>query len=460
MDIDFVIDGGGVRRRCRRSCCRAARSTRRGRIAVPNVRIRAPRRGDQPSAARRRSAASARRRALRARAAAGSRSLALGLRREELRRRNFLRKGDADRDRADRARRASTCERCSTALARLRLARQARALRLGERTPARREARHRLRVVLHGAGFTGSGEKTRVRRGSPQGTAAAGGPRAGARARRSARARTRCFAQIAADALGIARLAALIEIAQPDTAQRARQRPDGRARARAWWSASSSSARASPRARSCSRARAAASAPYTALTFRAACARVRRSDAGARAALTASTSSRPASRGTTRPTSGDAYGAYSWAVYVAQVAVDLDTYEARVERRSGAQEVGQVDPPAARRAARSRAAWRRAIGWALLRERRVEGRPHGQRPHDQLHRADARRRAAHPRRSSRRTRTRTARAGAKGIGELPIDGPAPAIVERDRRTRWASRSIAMPDYARDDLRRAGGRRGR
>src|SRR5205085_8607498 len=42
---------------------------------------------------------------------------------------------------------------------------------------------------------------------------------------------------------------------------------------------------------------------------------------------------------------GDAYGAYAWAVYVAEVTVDMTTYEARVDDFVAVQEVGKVIHP-------------------------------------------------------------------------------------------------------------------
>src|SRR5262249_55329970 len=42
---------------------------------------------------------------------------------------------------------------------------------------------------------------------------------------------------------------------------------------------------------------------------------------------------------------GDAYGAYAWAVYVAEVAVDTLTYDTRVEDFVAVQEVGRVINP-------------------------------------------------------------------------------------------------------------------
>jgi CO/xanthine dehydrogenase Mo-binding subunit len=123
--------------------------------------------------------------------------------------------------------------------------------------------------------------------------------------------------------------------------------------------------------------------------------------------------------------SGDAYGAYAWAVYVAEVAVDLRTAEVRVHDFVAVQEVGKVINPVLA-AGQIEGGVAQGIGLALY-ENVVwqEGRmanaqmtnyvmptsvdlpairvyfeeiPYGRGP-----------------------------AGAKGLGELPLDGTAPAI---------------------------------
>jgi CO/xanthine dehydrogenase Mo-binding subunit len=124
--------------------------------------------------------------------------------------------------------------------------------------------------------------------------------------------------------------------------------------------------------------------------------------------------------------SGDAYGAYAWAVYVAEVAVDTVTFEVRVTDFVAVQEVGKVIHPVLA-AGQIEGGVAQAIGMALYenvvwREGRMsngqmtnyimptaadippiraffEEQPYPFGPH-----------------------------GAKGIGELPMDGPAPAIV--------------------------------
>ncbi|HYL46640.1 MAG TPA: xanthine dehydrogenase family protein molybdopterin-binding subunit [Candidatus Limnocylindrales bacterium] len=122
---------------------------------------------------------------------------------------------------------------------------------------------------------------------------------------------------------------------------------------------------------------------------------------------------------------GDAYGAYAWAVYVAEVSVDLRTAETRVEDFVAVQEVGKVINPVLA-AGQIEGGVAQGIGYALYENvvwqegRMLNGQmtnyimptsmdvppirvffeeiPYGRGP-----------------------------AGAKGIGELPLDGTAPAI---------------------------------
>ena len=123
---------------------------------------------------------------------------------------------------------------------------------------------------------------------------------------------------------------------------------------------------------------------------------------------------------------GDAYGAFAWAVYVAEVAVDTSTLEMRVSDFVALQEVGRVIHPVLA-AGQIEGGVAQGIGYALYenvvwRDGRMangqmtnyimptsvdvprirvffEERPYAYGP-----------------------------LGAKGIGELPIDGPAPAIL--------------------------------
>ncbi|HEY1483062.1 MAG TPA: molybdopterin cofactor-binding domain-containing protein, partial [Candidatus Acidoferrum sp.] len=123
---------------------------------------------------------------------------------------------------------------------------------------------------------------------------------------------------------------------------------------------------------------------------------------------------------------GEAYAAYAWAVYVAEVSVDLTTYAVKVENFVALQEIGKVLHPMLARG-QIIGGVAQGIGFALYEKviwqngRMVNGQmtnyimpascdlppievvfeelgnPHGA-------------------------------YGAKGIGELPMDGPAPAII--------------------------------
>jgi CO/xanthine dehydrogenase Mo-binding subunit len=122
---------------------------------------------------------------------------------------------------------------------------------------------------------------------------------------------------------------------------------------------------------------------------------------------------------------GDAYGTYSWAVYLCQVAVDLRTYEARVEDFVAVQEVGKVIHPRLA-AGQIEGGVAQGIGWALTEQVAWQsGRMANARFTDYIVPTSVDvppirvvfAEAPYPFGPS----------GAKGIGELPMDGPAPAI---------------------------------
>ncbi|MFL6284203.1 MAG: xanthine dehydrogenase family protein molybdopterin-binding subunit [Pyrinomonadaceae bacterium] len=123
---------------------------------------------------------------------------------------------------------------------------------------------------------------------------------------------------------------------------------------------------------------------------------------------------------------GDAYGAYAWAVYVAEVSVDTLTYEARVEEFVAVQEVGRVIHPVLA-AGQIEGGVAQGIGWTLYENVVWQGgrMANGQMtnyiiptsadiPPIRVHFFE------HPYAGGP--------GGAKGIGELPMDGPAPAIL--------------------------------
>jgi CO/xanthine dehydrogenase Mo-binding subunit len=122
---------------------------------------------------------------------------------------------------------------------------------------------------------------------------------------------------------------------------------------------------------------------------------------------------------------GDAYGTYAWAVYVAEVSVDLTTFETRVDDFVAVQEVGKVLNPVLA-TGQIEGGVAQGIGWAL---------------HEQVVWSEGRMVNAQmtnyimptsmdlpPIRVYFEERPyQHGPAGAKGIGELPMDGPAPAI---------------------------------
>jgi len=123
---------------------------------------------------------------------------------------------------------------------------------------------------------------------------------------------------------------------------------------------------------------------------------------------------------------GDAYGAYAWAVYVAEVTVDPITYEAHVDDFVAVQEVGHVMHPILA-AGQIEGGVAQAIGFTLF-ENVVwkEGRM----ANNQMTNYIMPTAADIPpiRVFFAETQYALGPSGAKGIGELPMDGAAPAIL--------------------------------
>src|SRR5262249_47061088 len=127
---------------------------------------------------------------------------------------------------------------------------------------------------------------------------------------------------------------------------------------------------------------------------------------------------------------GDAYGAFSWAVYVAQVTVDTVTFEARVEDFVAVQEVGRVMHPVLA-VGQIEGGVAQGIGWALT-ENVVwrDGRMANCRMTDYIIPTSV---DVPPIRAFFvESPYAYGPHGAKGIGELPMDGPAPAIANAIR----------------------------
>jgi CO/xanthine dehydrogenase Mo-binding subunit len=123
---------------------------------------------------------------------------------------------------------------------------------------------------------------------------------------------------------------------------------------------------------------------------------------------------------------GDAYGSYAWAVYVAEVSVDTRTYEVRVDDFVAVQEVGKVINPVLA-TGQIEGGIAQAIGWALS-EQVVwkDGRMQNGQMTNYIMPTSM---DLPPIRVFfEEVPYAHGPSGAKGIGELPMDGPAPAIL--------------------------------
>jgi CO/xanthine dehydrogenase Mo-binding subunit len=123
---------------------------------------------------------------------------------------------------------------------------------------------------------------------------------------------------------------------------------------------------------------------------------------------------------------GEAYGAYAWAVYVAEVSVDLTTYEAHVDDFVALQEVGRVLHPVMA-AGQIEGGVAQGIGFALYEK---VAWINGRMANGQMTNYIVPTSADLPpiRVFFEENPYAHGPGGAKGIGELPLDGPAPAIL--------------------------------
>jgi CO/xanthine dehydrogenase Mo-binding subunit len=123
---------------------------------------------------------------------------------------------------------------------------------------------------------------------------------------------------------------------------------------------------------------------------------------------------------------GDAYPGYAWAVYVAEVAVDLNTYMATVTRFDALQEVGKVLHPILAKG-QIEGGVAQGIGYALY-EKCVykDGHLMNNQMTNYIMPTSADLPDIHV--YFEEVPSIHGPGGAKGIGELPMDGPAPAIL--------------------------------
>jgi CO/xanthine dehydrogenase Mo-binding subunit len=417
MDVDFTIDGGAY---CTLSPVVLSRGTIHspGPYFCPNTRLRgravatnAPPHGAFRGFGAPQSLFALERHIDRVAAA-------VGLEPDEFRRRNFIRTGQTSavgqviRDPIDMS---ALLDRALTLSDY-----HAKRARFGAENPGR-TVRHGIgfAAFMHGAGFTGSGEDY-------LGSVVAIEADAEGRVRvlssntEIGQGTNTVFTQIASDALRIPQ--EMIEIAQPDTSIVPNSGPTVASRTcmvvgKLVESAARSLVQLLESAGLDSRS-------YTVEEFRQACASYLGSSRSLQA--TAQYQAPQGLRWDDETYQGDAYGTYAWAVYVAEVSVDMATFETRVDDFVAVQEVGKVINPVLA-TGQIEGGVAQAIGWALY-ERVVwrEGRmANGEMtnyimptsmdlPPIRVYFEE------HP--------YAHGPAGAKGIGELPMDGPAPAIL--------------------------------
>ena len=415
LDIDFVIDGGAY---CTLSPVVLSRGTihSAGPYYCPNVRIRgravatnAPPHGAFRGFGAPQSLFALERHMDRAAEAAG-------LTPEEFRRRNFIERGET----------SAVGQVMSEPVDMPALLDRAFALSGYHEKRARFEADRSgpirkgigFAAFMHGAGFTGSGEEHLASIVEVE-ALASGRVRVLTANTEIGQGTNTIFGQIAADALRIPYDA--IEVVQPDTSIVPNSGPTVASR-----TCMVVGGLVEQAAIGLQRVLVSAGLlkeAYTASEFESAC----RAYVASSGPLRASAQYRPPAgkRWDDERYQGDAYGTYAWAVYVAEVSVDLTTFETRVDDFVAVQEVGKVINPVLA-TGQIEGGVAQGIGWALheqvvWREGRMvnaqmtnyimptsmdlppirvyfEERPYQHGP-----------------------------AGAKGIGELPMDGPAPAI---------------------------------
>jgi len=416
MDIDFVVDGGAY---CTLSPVVLSRGTIHapGPYFCPNVRIRgravatsAPPHGAFRGFGAPQSLFALERQMDRVAAAAG-------LAPDELRRRNFITRGQTSAVGQTISEPVDMAGLLDRALELSAFSEKRDRFSADRSGPLRKGIG--LATFMHGAGFTGSGEDHLASVVEVEATDE-GRVRILTANTEIGQGTNTIFTQIAADALGLP--ADSIEIAQPDTAAVPNSGPT--VASRTCMVVGRLVEDAAVTLRRLLIGAGLLGETFSAAEFAEAC-RTYHARVGA---LTASARYQPSPglRWDDERYQGDAYGTYAWAVYVAEVTVDLTTFEIRVDDFVAVQEVGKVINPVLA-AGQIEGGVAQAIGWALYeqvgwREGRMvnaqmtnyimptsldlppirvffEERPYPSGP-----------------------------SGAKGIGELPMDGPAPAIL--------------------------------
>jgi CO/xanthine dehydrogenase Mo-binding subunit len=141
---------------------------------------------------------------------------------------------------------------------------------------------------------------------------------------------------------------------------------------------------------------------------------------------------------------GDAYGAYGWACDVAEVSVDPDTFVASVEKITCVQEIGRAIHPVLA-AGQIEGGTAQGAGYALLENVVMRD---GRMANAQLTNYNIPTPLDAPEIDTviLENPYEHGPSGAKGVGEMPIDGPAPAIVNAIRSLGFDIRDIpATPE---------------
>jgi CO/xanthine dehydrogenase Mo-binding subunit len=342
----------------------------------------------------------------------------LGLSPEEFRRRNFIREGETTatsqviREAVDMQRLVERAFELSDYRAR-----QERFAR--ENEGARVKRGMGFASFMHGAGFTGSGEKYLQSIVGAEATPE-GRVRILAANTEIGQGTNTIFAQIAAEALGLE--FEQIEVAQPDTANVPNSGPTVASRTTMIVGKLVESAALSLR-QTLQNSKLLEDS-YTAEDFSRAC---REYLARYGQLKSFSQYKQPSEiNWDDEQYRGDAYGAYAWAVYVAEVSVDTLTYEARVEDFVAVQEVGRVINPTMA-AGQIEGGVAQGIGYTLFENVVWRG---GRMINNQMTNYIIPTSADIPpiRVHFEEMPYPHGPGGAKGIGELPMDGAAPAIL--------------------------------
>ena len=344
---------------------------------------------------------------------------ALGLAPEEFRRRNFVREGETlavGQVVREKINMTALLER-ALELSDYYAKRQ----RFTEENPRRQVKKGiGLATFLHGAGFTGSGERYMASVVGAEATPE-GQIRILAGSTEMGQGTNTVFSQIAAEALDVD--GELIEIVQPDTSVVPNSGPTVASRTSMVVGKLVETAVLGIREQLVSSGLLPTSG-YSSAQFREACREYIKLHT-----LLKSTSEYSAPQGIywdDEKYRGDAYGAYAWAVYVAEVSVDTTTCEIHVDDFVAVQEIGRVINPVLA-TGQIEGGVAQGVGFALY-ENVVwhEGRMLNSQMTNYIMPTSAD--LPRIRVFFEEIRYVYGPGGAKGIGELPIDGPAPAIV--------------------------------